>query len=284
MLSFAFVFVFEYFVLFQKMFIFAKILTFYIMTLNERHVQILDILRQQGSVSVLDLASMLDVSSVTIRKDLTMLEQKGLLYRTHGSAILINPYINNRHINEKEKLKVEEKRLIGIRAAELIAPNDSIMIASGTTVHALARQIRDIENLTIITAAINVTNILSQDKNNTIIQLGGLVRNSSVSVVGNYAEEMLKNFLCSKLYLGVDGIDENFGLTTTNMMEAELNRVMMKYAQQTIVLADSSKFGRRGFSKICDIEQVDCIITDKNIPPLTLEKLQERGIEVTVVG
>lgn len=253
------------------------------MALNERHIQILDILRQQGSVSVTDLASQLEVSSVTIRKDLTQLEQKQLLYRTHGSAILMNPYINNRHVNEKERLYMEEKRQIGIRAAELIAPNDSIMIASGTTIHAFARQIRGKENLTVITAAINVTNILAQDKDISIIQLGGLVRNSSVSVVGNYAEGMLKNFLCSKLYLGVDGIDEDFGLTTTNMMEAELNRVMMKYAQQTIVLADSSKFGRRGFSKICDIDHIDHIITDKNISEKTLEKIQEHGIEVSIV-
>ncbi|MDR1983658.1 MAG: DeoR/GlpR family DNA-binding transcription regulator [Prevotellaceae bacterium] len=253
------------------------------MTLTERHSQILDILHKQGSVSVLDLANQLDVSSVTIRKDLSFLEQKELLYRTHGSAILINPYINDRHVNVKEKLYMEEKRLIGIRAAELITTNDSIIIASGTTIHAFARQIQTKEHLTVISAALNVTNILARNKNIDIIQLGGFVRNTSLSTVGNYAEKMLEDFSCSKLYIGVDGIDLDYGLTTTNAMEATLNRVMMKVSQKTIVLADSSKFGRRGFSKICDLNSVDHIITDKNISQKTLDGLHEHGIEVSIV-
>ena len=102
-------------------------------------------------------------------------------------------------------------------------------------------------------------------------------------MVGAFAEEMLRHFNCSKLYIGVDGIDTECGLTTTNMMEATLNNVMIDAAQKVIVLADSSKFGRRGFSKICDLEAVDMIITDSRVSPLYLEQLRERGIEVTVV-
>ena len=164
------------------------------LSLSERHNYILETLRQQGSVSVVDLANQLKVSSVTIRKDLTLLEEKEMLYRTHGSAILINPYINDRHVNEKEKSYPEEKRLIGRYAASLITADDSILIASGTTMHALAREIVPQGHLTVIAAAINVTNILARNKNIDIIQLGGFVRNSSVSVVGNYAEKMLENF------------------------------------------------------------------------------------------
>jgi len=104
-----------------------------------------------------------------------------------------------------------------------------------------------------------------------------------VSVVGPFAEQMLRHFNCSKLFVGVDGIDLEFGLTTTNMLEATLNGAMMNAAQKVIVLADSSKFGRRGFSKICDLEAVDRIITDSGIQPLYLERLRERGIEVIVV-
>ena len=100
---------------------------------------------------------------------------------------------------------------------------------------------------------------------------------------GKYAESALSDFSCSKLFIGVDGIDLDFGITTTNMMAASLNRVMIQTAQKTIVLADSSKFGRRGFSKICDLEAVDRIITDNGIQPLYLDRLRERGIEVIVV-
>ena len=253
------------------------------MTLTERHSQILEILHKQGSISVLDLANRLEVSSVTVRKDLSYLEEKELLYRAHGSAILINPYINDRHVNVKEKLYMDEKRLIGIRAAELIMSNDSIIIASGTTVHAFTRQIKAKEHLTVISAALTATGILARDRNIDVIQLGGFVRNTSLSAVGNYAEKMLEDFSCSKLFMGVDGIDLDYGLSTSNAMEAMLNRVMMKVAQKTIVLADSSKFGRRGFSKICDLDSIDHIITDKKIPQKTLESLNEHGIEVSVV-
>lgn len=112
------------------------------MTLAERHDFIMDLLQQQGSVSVAALAERLKVSEVTVRKDLTLLEEKKMLYRAHGSAILINPYINDRPVNEKEKHNAAEKRAIGIRAASLVTPDDSILIASGTTMLFLAREIK----------------------------------------------------------------------------------------------------------------------------------------------
>lgn len=252
------------------------------MTKEERQSIILELLIQHNSILVTDLATHLNVSSVTIRKDLTDLEREKKLYRNHGKAILIDPYIDNRNVSEKEKLYVEEKRLIGMKAASLITPKDSILIASGTTMHALARSIVPADELTVITASMEVSNILASEKNIYIIQLGGILRHSSLSVVGKYAENILADFSCSKLFIGVDGIDLDFGITTTNMMEASLNRVMMQTAQKTIVLADSSKFGRRGFSKIADMEYVDHIITDSRIPPSTALRLEEMGIEVTI--
>lgn len=252
------------------------------MTKEERQSIILELLIQHNSILVTDLATHLNVSSVTIRKDLTDLEREKKLYRNHGKAILIDPYIYNRNVSEKEKLYVEEKRLIGMKAASLITPKDSILIASGTTMHALARSIVPVDELTVITASMEVSNILASEKNIYIIQLGGILRHSSLSVVGKYAENILADFSCSKLFIGVDGIDLDFGITTTNMMEASLNRVMMQTAQKTIVLADSSKFGRRGFSKIADMEDVDHIITDSHIPPSTALRLEEMGIEVTI--
>ena len=253
------------------------------MTKEERHSLILDMLMQQGSLLVTDLADALNVSSVTIRKDLTELERSKRLYRNHGRAILIDPYSENRNVSEKEKYCVEEKRAIGNYAASLITPKDSILIASGTSVHALARCIQTTDKLVVITASLEVANILSKDRNIDIIQLGGMLRHSSLSVVGKYAEAALNDFSCSKLFIGVDGIDLDFGMTTTDMMEASLNRVMMQTAQKTIVLADSSKFGRRGFSKIADMEEIDHIITDSHVQPAIAKRIEEMGIELTIV-
>ena len=175
-----------------------------ILSLPERHNRILALLQQNGSISVAQLAELFKVSEVTIRKDLSYLEQQKKLYRTHGSAILISPYISDRHVNEKEKKNVAEKRAIGAKAASLIAQDDSIIIASGTTMAFLAREIKPVGHLTVITAAVPVTSILSQDANIDVIQLGGITRSSSVSVVGPFAEQMLRHFNCSKLFVGVD--------------------------------------------------------------------------------
>lgn len=253
------------------------------LNLSERHARILAILEEQSSVSVPELSELFRVSEVTIRKDLSILEQQKRLYRTHGRAILISPYISDRSIDEKRQKNIAEKRAIAIAAAALIEPNDSITIASGTTVTYLAQAIKPEGRLTVIAAAVLVTQILSQVSGVDVIQLPGLTRHSSMSVVGPYAEEMLKCFNCSKLFIGVDGIDLDFGLTTTDMLEASLNKAMIASSQKVIVLADSSKFGRRGFGKICDLEAVDLIITDNATPQHYIDRLRERGIEVLMV-
>lgn len=243
---------------------------------------IIEELIKHGSVLVSDLVTMLDVSAVTVRKDLTELEKGDKLYRSHGKAVLINPYINNRSVNVKEKLATDEKHAIGREAARLITRDDSIVIASGTTVHALARNIQPIHRLTVVSASLAVSNILSQHENIDIMQLGGMLRHSSLSVVGEYASLILERCSFSKLYLGVDGIDFEFGITTTDMREAALNQKMMAAAQKTIVLADSSKFGRRGFAKIADIDAVDIIVTDAGISPKLVKKVEDLGIELII--
>ena len=253
------------------------------MTKEERHALIIETLIKHESVQVSALSTLLGVSAVTIRKDLTELEKENKLYRSHGRAILINPYINNRSVNEKEKLATEEKNNIGKAAAAMISRDDSIIIASGTTVHALARCIRPIHKLTVISASLPVSEILANNEAIDIIQLGGTLRHSSNSVVGKYAESILSNFCCSKLFLGVDGIDLEFGITTTDVREADLNREMMRIAQKCVVLADSSKFRRRGFSKIANIEDVDIIITDSRIPNSIAQQIEDMGIELIIV-
>ena len=253
-------------------------------TLSERHQYILDKLKKEGKVNVPDLSNDLNVSSVTIRKDLKLLEDKNLLFRTHGGGTMTNPYTTDRHVNEKEKIKSEEKMDIGAAAAALIVPNDCIIIASGTTVLSLAKNIKPQGNLTVITAALNVATELNHHPEIEILVLGGILRKSSSSGTGNYAEKILEDFSCSKLFLGVDGIDIEFGLTTTHVMEAQLNRKMIQAAQKTIVLADSSKFGKRGFGRICGLEDVEQIITDSGISDHMVDTLKGMGIEVTIVG
>ena len=244
------------------------------MTKEDRHNAILEQLFKADSVLVSDLAELLEVSSVTIRKDLTDLEKAGKLYRSHGKAIAINPFTSNR--------SVKEKYSIGTEAAKFITPNDSIIIASGTTIHAFAHCVKPVNKLTVVSASLQSSIVLSQDDNIDIIQLGGMLRHSSESVVGDYSEVLLKGCAFSKLFMGVDGIDFDFGITTTDMREAHLNQKMMQAAQKTIVLADSSKFGRKGFAKIGDMEEVDMIITDSHVKPSDVRRIEELGIELII--
>lgn len=249
----------------------------------ERHQAIIEKINKDGQVKVQELCDKFDVSSVTIRKDLKFLEDKGMLYRMHGGATKNNPYATDRHVEEKEKISHSEKMEIGEVAASMVTANDSILIASGTTVLSLAKHIKPKENLTVITSALNVALELNQHTEIEVIQLGGILRKRSGSVTGLYAETNLADFSCSKLFLGVDGIDLEFGLTTANVMEARLNREMIKVSQKTIVLADSTKFGKRGFGRICGFDSIDEIITDSGISKFTRETLEEFGIKVTIV-
>lgn len=253
-----------------------------ILNIAERHKLILKKLEEKGFVEVSDLSQEFDVSLVTIRKDLKSLEEKKLLFRSHGRAIPANPYTTEHHVNVKEKIQTKEKVRIAIAAGLLLKSNDSIIIASGTSVIEFAKHLKPVEGLTVLTASLNTALILSENPNIDVIQLGGIVRRSSSSVIGPISEKMLAEFTFTKLFLGVDGIDLDYGLTTTNSMEASLNKEMIKAAQKIIVLADSSKFGKKGFGRICGLEDVDQIITDSGIDENTKNRLFELGIDVTI--
>lgn len=253
------------------------------MTGPQRHEEILKLLADRGSLDVIALGELFGVSNVTIRKDLRLLEEKGLLFRTHGGASRTSPYIGDRHVIEKEQQFPQEKARIAAAAAKHVAANDSIIIASGTSLQALAKALVSTTPLTVITSSLHVSQILIQSEDIEVIQLGGILRHSSGSVSGFHAEALLDNFVCSKLFLGADGIDLTHGLTTTDLAEARLNQKMIAASETVIVLADSSKFSKHGFGKICNFDLVSRIITDDQIPAKIAEQLEDMGVSVQIV-
>ncbi len=253
------------------------------LSIAERHKYILDRLNKQGYVKVLEIAQELDVTTVTIRKDLKYLEEKKLLFRTHGSASPANPHAPDMNIQVKEKQNSDKKRKIAIAATELIENNDSIILGSGSSIYALAEQITGGKDLTVVTSSINISYLLNKIDDISVIQLGGTLRKSSHSAIGETAIKAFDEIACSKFFMGVDGIDLDYGLTTSNIDEARLNRKMIQSSLKMIVLADSSKFGRRGFGKICNLDEVDVIITDSGISESTVKILEESGIELIIV-
>jgi DeoR family transcriptional regulator of aga operon len=146
----------------------------------------------------------------------------------------------------------------------------------------VARNLGDFEELTVITNAINVANYLAEQKNINVIVPGGTLRKNSLSLVGILAEKGFKNYFCDKLFLGVDGFDTGYGISTPNIEEAHLNQIMIEMSKEVIVVADSSKFQRRGFAFIAPISKIHTLITDKGIPADEKLKLENMGIEVLI--
>lgn len=251
-----------------------------------RHELILDILQKEGKVSIESLVKKTGVSGVTIRKDLKLLEQKNLLYPISGGASLTNPYIMERHINEKELLMAKEKQDIAREALHLIQSQqtDSIIIGSGTTVFALAQALSPVTPLTVITPAVKVTLEVSNKPNIQVLQLGGVIRPNSSSVAGPSAEKTLSEISSGIFFMGVDGIDLNFGFSISNLQEANLDRIMISASQKTAVLADSTKLGKRGIGKVCGFNDINYLITDNKADKSIVSKIEDLGVKVIIAG
>ncbi len=250
---------------------------------EERRRAILDVLRRDGRVLVADLARHFHTSQVTIRKDLESLHLHGLVHRTHGGALPAREKgLEDPTLLEKEKLQRKEKLRIAAAAARLVSEGQVVILDSGTTTTAIARALQHLKHLTIITNAVNIAAELAGSSVEVIL-VGGTVRKNSFSLVGPIAEETLRRLNADLLFLGVDGFDVNYGLSTPNLLEAKVNRVMLEIARRTVVTCDSSKFGRRSLSLIAPTSALHHVITDHGIPKSDYRALKKAGVEVTVV-
>lgn len=252
------------------------------MSTIDRRVKILDMINSKGQVTVNELSGIFSVSEVTIRNDLSHLEKKGLLIKTRGGGLKTQRVGIDQHLNEKARINSKEKLAIGKKAAELINDNDTIILDSGTTTVEIAKNINGIKNLTVITNALNIASQLIHDEIKVIL-LGGILRISSLSLIGPIGENSIKNFYCDKCFLGVDGIDSQTGIFTPNLEEANLNRLMIEGSKEVIIVTDSSKFKRKSFVHIAPISKVNTIITDSKIPEDEFKNLQNKGIKVILV-
>jgi len=247
-----------------------------------RRAKIIEMLDHLGQVKVNDLSKLFNVSEVTVRNDLDQLEEKGLLIRTRGGGIKTQRVKIDYQFNNESKLHSLEKQAIGKKAAELISENDTIVIDSGSTTQEVAHNLLQFNNLTIITNALNIVSQFVNKPNIKVIILGGILKHSSISLVGSIAEESIQKFYCDKLFLGVNGIDSKYGISTTNIEDAHLNKMMMNISKEVIVVTDSSKFLKRSFATIAPVSEVDIVITDSNIPEQELNNLQNAGVRTII--
>ena len=249
---------------------------------EERLEKIVVMLDKKERLLTNELCDELDISVVTIRKDLSILEKRGLLKRTHGGAIKTNKLYSGLSLNEKEKINRSEKLLIVKKAAELISDGDTIILDSGSTTYLLAKEIKMRNNLTVITNALNIAAELT-DSNVNVIVIGGFLIKDTLTQVGPLADNMLSQISAGKVFLGVDGIDLAVGLTTPNIQEAHTSKTMMHTSGEVIVLADSSKFGRRSLGVISKVGDIDILITTKELPEEELQYYIEHEVEILKV-
>jgi DeoR family transcriptional regulator, aga operon transcriptional repressor len=250
---------------------------------EERRSAILDIIKKNGRAVVRELAVTIGSSEVTIRRDLDLLQKRGLLQRTHGGALPMNTVAESDFsLAERELKHPHEKVAIAEAAASMVQEGQTIVLGSGSTTSAIARAVRGFKNLTVITNSISVAAELASGDVEVILT-GGMLRKQSRSLIGPLAEQSLNRLRADIFFMGTDGIDTSVGLFTQNLLGAQLVRVMVEMSARTIVVCDSSKFGKESLYTVIPISKVRGVITDKHIPEAALMALQKIGVDVTLV-
>lgn len=252
-------------------------------SVSQRRKIILDHVDKSGYMQVADLASLFSVTQATIRSDLAAMESEGLLYRVHGSAMSKSHIARERSTNDKRTINAEAKERIGKKALELIADNDSIFIAAGSTVLAFCEQIPPEMHLTVVTPSIQIAALLSPSPNISVHLLGGIVHHQSLSVRGEYSDGVLDTINCATFFFGADGIDENGIITCSTVEEALFMKKAFNCAMKTVLLCDSSKIGKSGIGRICDMKKLDAFITDKGISKSYKKKFEADNVDVVTV-
>jgi len=249
---------------------------------EERRREILGILGENGRVTVEEVANRFGVSTVTARGDLDALSEIGVLVRSHGGGIRPLAAAPEHPLKVRESMHHDEKVRIAMRAAELIKPFQTIALCTGSTSAALAAQVRRKcpDGLTVITYALNVASILAELPNISMVMLGGFLRHTSGAFVGPHAEHMMASLHADHCFLSTVGLDAEFGLSTLDIMEAQLNRRMIESAREVTVLADASKLAHRSLYPIAGFQSIRRVISDTTAPETEVDKLRSLGVEV----
>lgn len=250
----------------------------------ERRNIIIQRLNDEGKILVTPLAEEFNVTEETIRRDIEKLENEGLATKTYGGAISTSvksrdlPFVIRKHTN------VNQKQKIAMKVAEMINDGDQIMLDASTTSIYVARQIKKLNNITLITNSVEILLELADKTGWTILSTGGSLKEGSYSLSGSSAEKMIRDHHVDLAVCSAKGIDMNMGITDSNEKDAEMKKAIFNAANKRILALDSTKFDKISFIKVCDTRDVDVIVTDKEPTATWKNELKNKRVELKVYG
>jgi len=252
------------------------------MLANQRREKILDLLKEDGSAKVNELARIFKVTEVTIRQDLEKLEKEGWVLREHGGVHLKNIEDHVRNFSPINQVNLKEKEMIANKCLEFIHPGDTIILDSGSTTTEIAKKIMHIKGLTVITNALNIALMLGANPNNEVVMTGGEFKPPTLSLTGQKAADFFKGLNVQKLFLATAGISLKSGLTYPSISDLVVKKAMIDAADTTYLVADSTKIGKSAFASLGALSLIDYIVTDAGVKEKHKQVFKDNEIELII--
>jgi DeoR/GlpR family transcriptional regulator of sugar metabolism len=246
----------------------------------ERHKRILRYLQLHRSARLTDLASELGAGLSTLRRDLKEMEDRGLVERVYGGALLVDSRYEEQPAQQRHVHNAEAKERIGAAAAQLVENGSTIIVTGGTTTEAMIPWLAGRQHLTVITNALNIAGQLAHHPQVTTVVLGGWLRCSEMSLLGHLTVLAMQELRADQIFHGTFSLDPEHGLAGSFMQEVETDRIMIGAARELIVVADHSKFERTGPVRLAPVERISTVVTDALAPGEAMQSLRAKGIRV----
>lgn len=254
----------------------------------DRHNKIVEIVMEKGRISIPDICQQFNVSEMTARRDLKSLDRQGLLRRVHGGAITNLGRSYEPSFQSRSSENQKSKAAIGLAAADLVYDGESIALDVGTTTLEIVNGLRGKKNLTIVTSCLQIANKivdqLSLGIDARLILVGGIIRPRELSMIGSIPEQVYQDLHVDKAFIGIGGISLKDGFTEYNIEDTQIKKILIRNAQEKIVVADGSKFGLTTFVSVAPINAVDKIVTDSTAPANMITQIREQGVEVILAN
>ncbi|GAA4730151.1 DeoR/GlpR family DNA-binding transcription regulator [Flavisolibacter ginsenosidimutans] len=254
------------------------------MTATQRRDKILELIKEDGSAKVVDLAKIFKVTEVTIRQDLEKLDKDGLVVREHGGAFLKNIEDQVRNFSLANQENIEKKERIAQKCLEFIESGDSIILDSGSTTTEIAKKLKGFKNLRVITNALNIAMMLGTEPGIELVVTGGEFKPPTLSLTGQKAADFFNGINVQKLFLATAGISLKAGLTYPSISDLVVKKAMIDAAEATYLVADSTKIGKSSFASLGALSLINCIITDEGIEERHKQLFSDNEIELIIAS